>query len=272
MSVIREFIAPAVLRRHVDVAGLAGLDYPSTSVGSVGNTTVSYATSLGNAGKILADALLGLVHTANGTMENYFGIAIQPITAIVTPLSPAHHGSGGAYHYGCDFTSGGTLYLDATFALANSADVELTLYIAELSECFMGAQGKGWGCGFSNGEGLSRVCAELATPAGSFPSWGISAPSWVAAGYPDWVTVTEQTDQNYKSTGCAVLYIYWMLSLGFTIQRVVKAGGATLADNYTTLTGKQTAYADFRAAAEAVNINTDNPFPAARPIPLDSAP
>ena len=82
----------------------------------------------------------------------------------------------------------------------------------------------------------------------------------MSAGYPDWVTTTEQTDRDYASTGCAILYIYWMLSLGYSKAEVTQAGGATLADNYKTLTGKSTAYADLKAATQAVTVTSDNPF------------
>ena len=39
------------------------------------------------------------------------------------------------------------------------------------------------------------------------------------------------------------------------------AGGATLAANYQTLTGKTTAYQDLVAAVKPLNVTTDNPFP-----------
>ena len=259
MPVNREFLHPEFVRKPLDAVA-AGLDYPSTEVGTVGKITVYYATSLGTAGKTLGSEILGRVVGTYGEMEAFFGIQGGSVSVIVAPLSGKNDGSGGAYHYGCDFTSGGTIYVDATFALPNAADVEMALYVAELSECFMGAQGRGWGCGYSNGEGLSRFCAEVSTPYGSFPSWGITGPSWVSAGYPDWVTTTEQTDRDYASTGCAILYIYWMLSLGYSKAEVTQAGGATLADNYKTLTGKSTAYADLKAATQAVTVNSDNPF------------
>ena len=36
--------------------------------------------------------------------------------------------------------------------------------------------------------------------------------------------------------------------------------GATFAENYRTLTGKATAYADLRAAVTGITITSDNPF------------
>ena len=263
----RELLPAGAQRELRDEAGAAGLDYASTQVGSTGNITVCYANSLGTPGETLAKAMLGVVAGPYNDMESFFGIQGGSVSIVVAPLSTGHDGSSGAYHDGCDFNTGGTLYLDATFSLANAVDVELALYVAELSETFMGPQGKGWGCGYSNGEGLSRYCAEIDTPPGSFPSWGITGPSWVQAGYPDWVTKTEQTDQDYVSVGCAILYIYYMRSLGYTTQAVVQAGGATLAANYQTLCGAKTAYADLKAAVKALApIGTDNPFQFIGPV------
>jgi hypothetical protein len=256
----REFLPPTFVREAPTV-GAAQLDFPSTEVGSAGNVTVYYQTSLGTSGETLANALLGRVTGPYGDMEQLFGVSGGSVTVVVASLTGNNDGTGGAYHYGCNFASGGTLYLDATFALPNAIDVELSLYVAELSECFMGAESKGWNCGYSNGEGLSRFCAEVDTAPGAFPSWGITGPSWVSAAYPDWVSSTEQTDRNYASTGCAVLYLYWMVSLGHSRRDIIAAGGATLADNYSSITGKNTAYADLKAAVEALNVTSDNPFP-----------
>jgi hypothetical protein len=267
----REFLPPTVVREPVTAGVSAGPDFPSTKVGSAGNVTTYYATSLGASGEALGRALLDSSVAPYTDMETLFGVPGGPVSVIVAPLSGHHDGSGGAYHYGCDFASGGTIYLDATFTLPNAADVALALYVAEMSECFMGAQDRGWGCGYSNGEGLSRFLAERYTPSGSVPSWAVTGPSWVSAGYPDWVSTTERTDRHYASIGCVVLYLYWMLSLGHSDARMVAVAGNTLADNYRVLTGKSTAYADLKAAVQAVTVTSDNPFGAPPPRGADPA-
>ena len=262
----REFLHPDKVRKartraQVQAAEPFGLDYPTTQVGVVGRVTVAYDPNLGSSGLALAQNMLGVVGAPYQEMQSIFAITGGPITVVVAPLSGHNDGSGGAYHHGCDFTSGGVLYVDATFAntTANPLDLEVSLYIAELSEAFMGTQNRGWGCGFSNGEGLSRFCAENAPP-GVMPAWGVTGPSWAQAGFPDWISKTEQTDRDSTSTGCAIVYIYWMRSLGFTVSQIVQAGGATLSANYQALTGKTTAYNDLVAAAKALSVNSDNPF------------
>ena len=262
----REFLPSAVVREprtaeKIAAAAPFGLDYPVTQVGVVGHITVSYDPSLGGQGLTLATQMLAVVSAPYQQMQSNFATTGGPVTVVVAPLSGNNDGSGGAYHYGCDFSSGGVLYLDATFAntTIKPLDLEVALYVAELSEAFMGTQNRGWGCGFSNGEGLSRYLAENASP-GIIPGWGVTGPSWAAAGFPDWVTKTEPTDRDYTSTGCAIVYLYWMRSLGFTISEIVQAGGTTLAANYQALTGKSTAYQDLLAAVKGLKVTSDNPF------------
>ncbi len=239
----------------------ARLDYPAAKVGAAGNVTVLYDPALGNQGKSLAAQLVSVVGGPYNDLQTLFGMPGAAVNVIVAPLSGRNDGSGGAYHYGCDFSSGGDLYLDATFAstAANSLNLELGLYVAELSESFMGPQNKGWGCGFSNGEALSRFCSEQATPPGTMAGFA-TGPAWDQAGRPDWVNTTEQTDGNAISTGCGIVYIYWMLSLGFAASKIVQAGGNTFSANYQTLTGKASAYQDLLAALQGTTITSDNPF------------
>jgi hypothetical protein len=265
MPQTREFLPTGVLlpRQSARAASpnlSANLDYPATQVGVVGNVTVSYDSALGQQGLDLANQLLGAVAAPYQDMQSFFGINGGAVTALIAPLSGNNDGSGGAYHYGCDFVSGNVLYLDATFASSvNPLNFETGLYVAELSECFMGAQGLGWVCGSSNGEGLSRYLAEVETPAGTLDAFA-TGPAWAQAGYPDWVSTTEATDQNSVSTGCAVVYIYWMRSLGYTTAQITQAAGSTLSANYQTLTGKTTAYADLLAAVQPLTVTSDNPF------------
>ena len=263
----RELLPPGGSRKvrtaeQITAAAAATFDYPATQVGVVGNITVYYDSSLGAQGLALAQQLVNAVSGPYNDMQSFFGISGGSVSVVVAPLSGNNDGSGGAYHYGCDFTSGGVLYLDATFAntSVNPLDLEVGLYVAELSESFMGPQGGGWGCGFSNGEGLSRFCAEQETPAGTLSGFA-TGPAWAQAGFPDWVTKTEQTDRDSVSTGCAIIYLYWMCSLGFTIPKIIQAGGSTLSANYQTLTGKSSAYQDLSAAVKGLSIQSDNPFP-----------
>jgi hypothetical protein len=260
----REFISPNSQRKARTPEQIAGglsfgLDYPATQVGVNGKVTVAYDPLLGAQGLTLAQEFLNACAGPYNDMETFFGITGGAVEVVIVPLSGNNDGSGGAYHYGCDFASGGVLYLDATFANTTSTPLglEIDLYIAELSECFMGPQNKGWGCGFSNGEGLSRFCAELYNP---LPSIFVTGPTWAQAGFPDWVSQTRQYDRDDVATGCAIVYIYWMRSLGFTVTEIIQAGGTTLSANYQKLTGKTTAYQNLKAALQGLSVTSDNPF------------
>src|SRR6202035_5526302 len=145
-------------RRHKPPA--RKFDFPTEQVGATTSKgeTFYYDPQLGKPGKDLADQVFAMVDKTYANCQNYFGIAGQPVNVIIAPVNNATDGSGGAYHYGCSFNPGGDLYCDAAFG-----DPVMTngLVVAELTECFMGAQNKGWDCGGSNGEALSRLLAEL---------------------------------------------------------------------------------------------------------------
>lgn len=266
MGPLRKLLPPGGKRKkrtsqEIQLADGTGFDYPVTQVGVVGNITVYYDPSLGGAGLALARGMLKSVSGPYKQMEAFFGIAGGSVNVVISPLSGKNDGSGGAYHYGCNFTTGGVLYLDATFSnsTVNPLNLEIGLYVAELSESFMGPQNLGWNCGYSNGEALSRFCAEQETPPETLAAFA-TGPAWDQAGRPDWIDTTEHTDQDPVSTGCGIVYIYWMRSLGFPIPKIVQAGGTTFSANYLTLTGKSTAYKDFLAALSGRAITSDNPF------------
>jgi hypothetical protein len=131
----------------------------------------------------------------------------------------------------------------------------------------MAVQAKGWNCGGSAGEGLSRVLATELHPAslGRF----VSAPRWLNSARLDWITQTEGTDSDYVSIGCATLFInYLRHQLHFSLAQIVQAGGTTLQQTYERLTGSTDAFGPFASLLEAafppgvtVDLPNDNPFP-----------
>jgi hypothetical protein len=259
----RELLPSGTTRRKraVEAPPTGPFDYPSVWVGKSGSVTVYAASALGSAGTGLAARLVKEVSRPFDDLSRLFGIPGRAVNLVLAPLSGKNDGSGGAYHYGCDFTSGGDLYVDAALAASDPVNLDLGLYVAELSESFMGAQNKGWGCGYSNGEALSRYCAEQATPAGTMDAFA-TGPAWEEAGRPDFLSRTEQTDTDNVSTGCGVVYLYWMRSLGTSGTQLAQVGGETLAANYEILTGKRTAYKDLLAALKGRTVKSDNPFAA----------
>jgi hypothetical protein len=225
-----------------------------------GRVTVFVDPTLGpdglqNANDLLADA--DRVMVANDAI---FGIAGGPVRIIVFALDGHTDGTGGADHLGCDFATGAEIEVCAAFG--QSARVS-ALFEAELSECTM----NGNLCGFSTGEGLSRWCAaEVSNNAlGDFAT----APAWAQSGMPNFVDRTDPTDRNAISTGCAIAFISWLISLGHPLNEIAPAmvalgDSGTLAQLYANLTGDAApqAFRKFIAAVRALpgGVTSDDPF------------
>jgi len=255
-------------RRLRAASGAAGgFDFPTQLVGTTpdGRTTVYFDPSLGQPGADLAQGMLARASDTYSRCQLFFGVSGQPVNIIIAAVNGATDGSGGAYHYGCSFGQGGDLYCDAAFG-----DPDLTngLVVAELTESFMGAQNRGWDCGASNGEALSRYLAELLSggASGALSAYA-TGPAWDQDGRPNWIDATEPTDRNPDSTGCGLVYLYWMTSRGFTAAQITQAGcpDGTLASNYAALTGgSATAWPDFSSAVSALpaGVTSDDPWSA----------
>lgn len=252
---------------------LGQFDYPTQRVGHTVWTgtdgmpvTVWVDPSLGQPGADLAQWVLGQVDGVMRYMDSlFFPTQGQAGNVIIAALNGALNGSTGAYHYGCDFSSGGDWYED--YSAGNGSEV-LGLVAAEICESYMGVQGRGWNCGGSGGEALSRVIAQSVSggPAGALLPYA-SGPAYDGT---DWISRDQGTDGDYPSIGCGVLYLYWMLSQGYTLAQIVQAGelDGTLASNWSALTGGEPsrAFASFAAALEAAGGPTsDDPFGSVAP-------
>jgi hypothetical protein len=226
---------------------------------------VSVDPGLGQQGQQVANALLQTCEQDYATLQGFFGG--------ITPQSLPFHlivtsGGDGASHATCLAT--------ALSIGANSGPLQFmrSLVIAEEDEVFEANFGHGWNCGFSNGEGLSRVLANDMVPGVEPPDF-VSPPVWLDE-IPDsgvqrenWVTQTDQTDTNYFSIGCSVLFLNWLrFQLNYSWAQIIAAGAPTLAGTYQNLTGQNDGWAKFKALidqkfppGQPSNVNTDNPFP-----------
>jgi hypothetical protein len=258
-------------RRATAEQRAVGFDYPVQVVGTTpdGKLTVLYDPSLGQPGATLAQQIFSNAAQTYADSQAFFNIPGQPVNVIIAPVNGATDGTGGAYHYGCNFVAGSDLYCDAAFG---NPQLTTGLVVAELTECFMGLQNKGWDCGGSNGESLSRLLAELLSggPNGALSAFA-TGPAWDKAGRPDWLDSTEPTDQDAISIGCGMVYLYWMISKGFTPAQLTQAAcpAGTLASNYSALTGSNTAWLDFSTAVSGLAgpITSDDPWGALPPAP-----
>lgn len=204
-----------------------------------------------------------LVHDADRVVaanDALFGTTGGPVSVIIFALNDATDGTGGADHDGCDYKTGAAIEVCASFG--NSARVS-ALFEAELSECSMG----GNLCGVSTGEGLSRWCA--AVIGNNALSDFTTAPTWAEDGMPDFVDQTDPTDQNADSTGCAMAFLSWLMSQGYSLNQIAPAmvslgDDGTFAQLYANLTGNpaSAAWPAFQAALQALpdGVNDDDPF------------
>jgi hypothetical protein len=175
-------------------------------------------------------------------------------------------GSNGASHAGCAATD---LFCDAFGG--NDTVLERMLVMAEADEVMMAAQNRGWNCGFSNGEALSRVQANEIT-GDNFAT----ASSYLNSARQNFVRFNDPTDVNAASTGCGALFINWMrhqgsfqnFNLNLSLAAITQAGGPTLERTFMTLGGFEFCFETFKLLLEinfpsgrSVNIAGDNPFP-----------
>jgi PKD repeat protein len=146
-----------------------------------------------------------------------------------------------------------TIYLNTTSVAWLSGQIRF-LFVAELSEQFMWLQKRGWfeGDGLggnegSIGEGLSMVCATENAKAfddqnaiGGFYS-GDWPNTWFANNEPDGLNHDSLDYGEFGSdglTGCAVVFIYWMMHKGYSLKQIIAADpGPHLRTTYQKLTG-----------------------------------
>lgn len=251
---------PTMARRIVAAAPPAGFDFPATLAGKTAHFQVYYQTGFANGPAIAQGVLSTCERDYNAQVAFFSGIQIPalPINILIGT------GIGGAYHYGCAAVD---LYCDGDTSANPNIDLTRMLAVAEEVEVFEATQNKGWDCGASNGEGLSRVLATELYPA---QLDGFStASSWLDSNRPDWVSKTDPTDQSAVSTGCAVLFLnYLRYQLNFSWQAIIQAAGSTLEQTYKGVTGKTGGFAPFKSLLDAhfppgepSNLATDNPFP-----------
>jgi len=234
------------LRNHHHKPTSGGPAWPSfrgtaqqVGVSPSGAVTVYVDPSLGAAGQQNAQDLLADADRVVAANNALFGTKGGPVSVIVFALGGATDGTGGADHMGCDFQSGGAIEVCASFGAPARVSA---LFEAELSECAMG----GRLCGISTGEALSRWCA--ATTSNNALSDFATAPEWVAAKVPDWVTQTDTSDQHPVSTGCGMAFISWLLHKGQSLNGIA-AGLVGLKDTGT-----------FEALYQKLTNTTDNPW------------
>jgi hypothetical protein len=277
MSPNHRIKATSTKKKPVDInraspAAPAWPSYQGTSqfVGTspTGRVTVYVDPTIGQPGLQNAQDLLNDADHVVGANDAIFGTTGGPVSVIVFALGNATDGTGGADHMGCDYSTGAAIEVDASFG--NSARVS-ALFEAELSECSM----NGNLCGLSTGEALSRWCAAVIS--NNALSDFATAPQWAQDGMPDYVNKTDSTDQNADSTGCGMAFLSWLMSLGYSLDRIAPAmvalgDAGTLARLYANLSSDaaSNAWPKFQNAIQSLpnGVTSDDPFGASQPAQI----
>lgn len=252
-----------ITSRHAHRSSVAGLHQPSkvTPVGKTTHFEISYLTTLGKKGDTLARAILHNCERDYAALKKFFGGLTPKRLPFVVQVTA---GSDGASHSTCMGTD-----IQVGANSGRTVDVIRSLMVMEADEVFMANFGRGWRCGTSSGEGLSRVLANAIYRGAQTPDW-VTANIWLdLKTRPNWVTRNDSTDGRFSSIGCSVLYLNWLrFQLRYGWREIIAAGGGTLSATYLHLTGKRTGWEDFRAFMNAhfppgrkYRLRTDNPFP-----------
>ena len=227
---------------------------------------VYYDDALGaTAGGALADGVLARCSDDFAAISQIFGSVTPPlpITCIVCTFDDA---LSGGYHHTC---LDNVLYVTGqALPPPNLPDVAtaLAVLVAEEVEVFSAAQGLGWNCGDTNGEGLSRVLAEELYP--GVLDYYHTADQWLDSNRPDYVSNNVGNDGDPLSNGCSVTFLYYLrYVLGYEWATIVQAGGTTLEQLYRNLTGSIDGYSALRQCVDSLfppgypsGLTTDNPF------------
>jgi hypothetical protein len=162
------------------------------------------------------------------------------------------------------------------FTGASAQAATMTVFAAELAEIFMDYRNQlhpgkppSWIANNSMGEALSTVCEGLLHPDGYYnpvsppltTSIGPRIWQWLSVlphGIPvlslvrqNWIDKTENSDQNYVSFGCGIVFLYYLLSQrAYSMEKIIASGGATFEETYRNLTGQSGAWAAFSQLLE----------------------
>jgi hypothetical protein len=260
----------SVKRHHLHVAFDTNINEPSAfsanqnlvQEATTPNFVISYDSRLGPAGPVLANYFAQCCEFDFQSLGSIFGTQPQNLPFHVNVV----YSAAGAWHPApC---SNSTIFVGALSANPTDPLFLRSLLLSELIEIFSADPGTPWACDKSHGEALSRVLADALVQCNR-PANFVSAPIWLNSPRADWVDKTEDTDRDFYSIGCGVLFLNWLrVQLQFSWNKIVASGGPTLAQTYQSITGKSDGWQSFRQLLDAhfpvgqpANVSTDNVFP-----------
>jgi hypothetical protein len=214
-----------------------------TNGGVTAHYRFSYDDALGRPGGVepaRTNAVIAACESDYNLMVGWFGgVTVTGMSVQVTTASNGASWSG--------TSTSSTIQLNAQGAGYSSDSGYLRyLLIAEVTEILMMTQARGWFQGSdegSKGEGLSRFLSGQFLAMNTLLNLGIDADYaladlWLNSPRQDFVNNAPDDHGANAINGCTTLFIYYLFhQLGFSIDDIVGAAGATLATVYRNLTG-----------------------------------
>jgi hypothetical protein len=246
------------------VAGqLAPTDFQVLPSAETDHVIIESALELDDRGVGLGKELAKYVEHSYATLTKWFRTETPTkLRVILSPLSLESDGSGGAYHHSCDDP---ILYIDAAFSKPDPCDFCMGLWVALAADVFMTAQDKGFNCGNSFGEGLSRAVAEVLHP--NVLDGYATAARWLDGDRGNYIDQVCHVDIDDQANGCNVLFLFWLRASGYSWQKICRHGAVTPAELYNKLTGKLDAFRFFDEACQSnwprgipCGLTTDSPW------------
>ena len=195
-----------------------------------------------------AQAILGSCELDLQRLQDWFACNYDDSPYTIWVHVEAGVVGGGASNYGYDDDESSRIFVTGTYkpAAGDAAgfairdDLARMLFVAELAEILMDFTGRGWNRGDSAGEALSRVAAAELHPNGYYGSGdGPIVGKWLQSVQDNFVSGSEGTDNNPLSYGCGILFLnYLAYQLGIPISKIVQAGGSSLAETFSRVTGQ----------------------------------
>ncbi len=209
-------------------------------------------------GAAAAAAMLNDAEADYAAVREWFGGISAPNLPFYVYTDPD---AGGAYHISC---------LGTDVHVLPDPQRASGYLAAEVVEVLEAALDRGWDCGHTNGEALSRVLAFERHP-DLAPDFMPTEQEWWLHGHHDYVNDNDADDRDQLANGCGDLFLYYLHGqLTFRWRDIVAAGGDSLGETYRTLTsydGRQ-GFADFVTVLQTLAQGgrlalppSGNPFP-----------
>jgi Cdc6-like AAA superfamily ATPase len=245
----------------------ATFDYETKYQGSTEHFNVYYESSLNSVGQKISKGILETIEKDYSIITDYFGgitLPLIPFNIIIARLEPREKGTMPAYHYDC---TGTDIYVDNGDIKKIELNRILFLTVSQVVEVFSATLDHNWDCITSKGEALSRV---IASDLYSTENTGFTtAALWLdSKNRLNFINKNIPAYEDLASIGCSVLFLNYLHSYRkFEWVKIIGAGGSTLAETYTNLTGEKEGFTEFNNILQNLypidspsGLATDNPW------------